>query len=802
MLLALLALLQAPPAVVAPGDPARAIPSAGPDPTVVHDGRQGQLAVRIPRLTETVTVDGVLDEPVWSQAAVLSGFSHFQPIEGVPAIDSTEVLVWYSPTAIHFGIRAREPHGEVHATLADRDRIFSDDVIQLLIGTFNDSRQAFMFAVNPLGIQGDGVMVERGNISGGGFGGGSAQAREGSDLSPDYVFASKGRLVEGGYEVEIRIPFKSLRYQARDEQTWQLHVLRQVQHSGFEDSWVPAQRATASFLAQAGTLEELKGLERGLTLDLTPELTGRLEGARTGTDRWSYDGSGPELGGTVRWGLTNNLTLNGTANPDFSQVESDVSQIQFDPRDALFFPEKRPFFLDGLEQFQSPFNLVYTRRIVQPVGAVKLTGKALGTDLGLISAVDDPVASATAADHPVVNVLRVQKDVGARSRLGVVYTDRIDGDNSNRVGAVDGRIVFGRSNLVFQLGTSRTREFGTTRSGPIWMARFSHSGRWFGVRYSFNGIDPDFRTRSGFVNRAGDANLTLTNLFTVKGRPGALVESFTPDISLYGTWTYDRLMNGYGVRDPKIHFNLNAVLRGGWQAGLSLLVEKFGYDPRIYGDYALEVAGAGGVGLDTIPFTGRNQTIPNRDYVFTMSTPEWQRFSANAFFLIGQDENFLEWASSEIIFSDFGLLFRPTDQLRIEGRYRQNQYKRRSDRTLVARQRIPRLKVEYQLARPLFVRLVGEYNTYEQDDLRDEQRTNAPILIYNRQTGQYERTTAFSDNVFRGDVLLSFTPAPGTVFFAGYGSTLAEPESFQFRDFHRQTDGFFLKASYLFRLGG
>lgn len=801
-LFALLALLQAPTTAVsaAPPSPAASVPSA--EAGGVHDGRQGQLQVQIPRIETEITVDGVLDELVWSEAARLTGFSHFQPIEGVPAVDSTEVLVWYSPTAIHFGIKAREPHGEVHATLADRDRIFSDDVIQILLGTYNDSRQAFMFAVNPLGVQGDGVMVERGNLAGGGFNSGTAQAREGSDLSPDYVFLSKGRLVEGGFEIEIRIPFKSLRYQAKDVQNWQVHVLRQVQHSGFEDSWVPAQRVNSSFLAQAGSLQGFRGLQRGLTLDVTPEVTGRYDGGRSAADRWDYDGKGPEVGGTVRWGVTNNLTLNGTANPDFSQVESDVSQIQFDPRDALFFPEKRPFFLDGLEQFQSPFNLVYTRRIVQPEGAVKLTGKAFGTNVGLISAVDDRVASFGEENHPVVNVLRVQKDVGSKSRLGVVYTDRIDGDNWNRVGALDGRMVFGKSSLVFQGGVGKTHEFGNTISGPIWMARFSHNGRWFGVRYQFNGIDPDFRTRSGFINRAGDANLTLTNLFTVKGKPGSLVESFTPDITLNGTWTYDRMMDGKGVRDPKLHFNLNGQLRGGWQVGVSLLLEYFGYDPRIYTGYALEVPGAGGVGLDTVAFTGGNQRIPNRDYVVSVNTPEWQRFSATAFVLAGQDENFLEWASSEIIIADVGLQFRPTDQLRIEGRYRQNQYKRRSDRTLAGRQRIPRIKVEYQIARPLFVRLVGEYNTEETDALRDEQRTQAPILIFDPDSGRYVKTTAHSDNQFRGDVLLSFTPTPGTVFFAGYGSTLQEPGSFKFRDFKRSSDGFFLKASYLFRLGG
>ena len=766
----------------------------------VYDGRRGDLVVLAPRLEADATLDGVLDEPAWAEAVVLTGFSHFQPIDGVAAEDSTVVRVWYSPTALYFGVRAREPHGEVHATLADRDRIFSDDYIQFLIGTFNDSRQAFMFAVNPLGVQADGVLVERGAAPAGGFGGGGAQARESADLSPDFVFQSKGRLVPGGYEIEIRIPFKSLRYQVGPEQTWQLHVLRTVQHSGYEDTWAPARRASASFLAQAGRLTGLTGLHRGLALDLTPEVTGRLEGERTPTGSWDYSRGGPDLGGTVRWGISNNLSLNATGKPDFSQVESDVSQIQFDPRDALFFPEKRPFFLDGLELFASPNNLVYTRRIVQPVAAVKLAGKALGTDLGVISAVDDPVASRTGQDHPFVNMLRVQRDVGASSRLGMVYTDRVDGGDWNRVGAADGRLVFGKSSATFQLGEGWTHEGGRDVAGPIWRATFNHSGHRFGVRYGFAGISPDFRSRSGFIGRTGDVNLQLTNLLTFTGRPGALVENFTPDITLFGTWTYDRFTAGDAVRDRKIHFNLNATLRGGWQVGASLLLEKFGYDPRIYTRYAVESPAPGG-GLDTVAFTG-TAAIPNRDYVFSFATPSWQGFSASLLTLFGQDENFLEWASAEIVFTDFQLLWRPTGKLRIEGRYRQNQYRRRTDNRLVARQRIPRLKLEYQLARPLFIRLVGEYNAYEQDSLKDDTRTGAPILIYNPASGVYERTRPIHANAFRGDVLLSFTPVPGTVFFAGYGSTLDDPRAFHFAEMRRRADGFFLKASYLFRLGG
>jgi len=357
------------------------------DPPTTYDGRAGKLAVRVPRLEAEAVLDGTLDEPVWGEAARLTGFSQFSPADGVPAADSTEVLVWYSPTAILFGIRAFEAHGAVHATLADRDRIASDDHVQILLSTFDDGRQASVFAVNPFGVQSDGALVETGSTSGNGFNN-NVVRREKPDLSPDFVFESKGRVTEYGYEVEVRIPFKSLRFQPKPEQSWGINIVRQVQHSGHEDSWAPAKRASASFLAQSGRLVGLKDLRRGVVLDVTPSLTSRSTGTR-GISGWDYAGGGPELGGTVRWGITNNLTLNGTANPDFSQVESDAQQFAFDPRQEIFFSEKRPFFLDGIEQFTTPNQLIYTRRIIQPVAAAKLTGKAFGTDMALLTAVDD-----------------------------------------------------------------------------------------------------------------------------------------------------------------------------------------------------------------------------------------------------------------------------------------------------------------------------------------------------------------------------------------------------------------------------
>src|SRR5881409_3573849 len=383
-----------------------------------YSGRDRQLDVRIPRLEAEVVIDGDLSDSVWAHAARLTGFSQYSPNDGVPAADSTQVLVWYSASAIYFGIRAFEQHGRPTVTWASRDQIFGDDNVQILLGTFHDGKQVLMFAVNPLGIQGDGSLVEGANVTAGGFIGSAVVGRKQPDLSPDFVFQSRGRVTDWGYQVEVRIPFKSIRYQPQQPQDWRLNIVREVKHSGFEDSWFPARRASATFIGQSGNLIGLSGMHRGLVVDINPEATGKATGAPTATG-YTYDTGNPQIGGNVRWGASDNLNLNGTIKPDFSQVESDAGQLAFDPRQALFFPEKRLFFLEGSELFQVPQGLIYTRRIVQPVAAAKLTGTAFGADFGLLSAVDRRFASATGLDHPVINLLRAQRNLGGRSRIGL-----------------------------------------------------------------------------------------------------------------------------------------------------------------------------------------------------------------------------------------------------------------------------------------------------------------------------------------------------------------------------------------------
>jgi hypothetical protein len=766
------------------------------NPATTFVGRENQLQVRLPRVEASsakTTIDGSLDEPQWQQAAVLTGFSQFAPHDGIPAVDSTQVLIWYSPTAMYVGVRAFEAHGAVHATLADRDKITADDNVQLLLGTFHDRRQVYVFAVNPLGVQMDGTIVESGPISGGGWTP-TLTGRAAPDLSQDFVFASKGRLTEYGYEVELRIPFKSLKYQSSDVQSWDINIVRQVQHSGYEDSWVPAKRSNASFLAQSGTIDGLTGLDAGLVLDLNPIVTRKATGA-SGENGWGYTHPRPQVGGNLRYGVTNNLTLNGTVNPDFAEVESDASQIVLDPRQSLYFPEKRPFFLDGLDQFNVPNRIIYTRRVASPRGAVKLTGKVAGTNVGFLSAADDRASSPLGANVPYYNILRAQRDVGSQSRVGMAYTDRVMGADYNRVADVDGRVVFGDVYAgAFQYAESYDKTAGAVTNAPLFEASLTRNGKHYGFRHVVRGIDEQFRPLSGFISRPGLAYGVLEHRGTWFNEPGKRLETLTGQISFDHQWQYSHFGHG-DAQDKKLHLSASAGLRGGWTLGTGVYWETFGWDQQLFRNYQIERTV--GRRVDTIPFTGVGR-IPNRDYVFTLSTPQWPRFGASVIYIAGQDENFFEWAQANIHYLSLSANYRPTEQLRVASTLVYQDYWRRTDGSMVGRNTIPRVRAEYQFSRAIFLRLVGEYALSEHDDLRDETRTFFPLII--------DGTKAIAERSasFRGDALFAYQPNPGTVLFLGYGSqATAAPdplERFEYQSLLRTSDYFFVKVSYLFRM--
>ena len=757
----------------------------------VYSGRAGQTSALAVRLDDSVTVDGRLDEPAWGKASRLTGFSQYLPVDQRPAADSTVVLVWYSPSAIHFGIRAYESHGEVRATLADRDRINGEDHVQIHLDTYHDGRRTFVFAVNALGVQADGIRTE---------GQGSTSPMPGFgnvDLSPDFLFDSKGRLTDWGYEVEVRIPFKSIRYGAGERQDWGLQIIRQVQHSGFQDTWTPTRRGSAGFVSQEGTLRGLHDLRRGLVLDINPVVTNLTTGAPAadGSGRWRHDNR-PEPGGNVRWGFLPNLTLNATIKPDFSQVEADAQQIPADIRFPIFYAERRPFFTDGIEFFDMPNPLIYTRTIVKPAVAARVSGKIGHTDVAVLSAMDDKSLSADGATNPLFNIVRLRRDLRRSDWLGLTLTDREEGRDYNRVASTDYRTVF---NSIYQinaqLALTESMQSGAASSGALWDVAMNRTGRRFGMRYQVNGVTPSFEARAGFIPRTDYVHTSWTQRVSVLGAVGAWMANWTLRPSLETYVPYHDFFAGKYPLETKVTVFNDFVFRGGWDLFIQPHIETYAFDPRVYAGYS--VLRPRGAATDTVPFrvSSRVHMIGSE---LRVTSPQWLGLQFNAGGYAGTAPEFYETALARRADLSAGADWRPTARLRVSPTFTRTRSWRTADGSTIIRADIPRLKLEYQVTRAIFFRYVGQYDAERRDALRDP-RSGLPLEV-DRGNGTLALAGATQSNVFRNDWLFSFQPSPGTTFFAGYGATLEEDESFRFRSVQRTSDGFFLKFSWLFRM--
>jgi hypothetical protein len=768
------------------------------DSSLVYGGRANRTHVDIPRIDTVASIDGTLDEPVWRRAARLTDFSQYQPVDGRPADEPTEVLVWYSADAIYFGIRAREIHGNVvRATHANRDNIDSEDQIQILLDTDNARQIAFLFGVNPYGVQQDGT---RSAQFAGGAGGPSATGGgfrninplEGSvDLNPDYFFESKGRLVEGGYEVEVRIPFKSLRYQDAKVQSWGIHILRRVQHSGFQDTWAPAIRANANFLAQSGTLDGLHDMKRGLVLEATPTATAHADRSPTLGNGRDYQKKA-DLSGDARWGIRQNLTLNGTINPDFSQVEADVGQVLLNERFALFYPEKRPFFLDGLELFDSPNQLIYTRHIVAPLGGLKLAGKLGGTNIASMIVADDRQYSWAGNHSPLFGVSRIRYDYGSSNTLGAVLTTREDGANFSRVAAGDFRFYHSKLYFAqFQAAESWTDSLRNRQNGSLYQADWDRTGRAWGFHYTLRSLDPGFKAAAGFVNRTGIIEARAFNRLSFYGAQGALVQTYGSFFGLGRIW--NNVRGSHGLAETSEQILPSATLRGGWNLSGAVTHAYFAFDPALYSGLTVQRSvGTSIVVIDTAAFT---VPPPEKDQwggSFRVTTPTYRHFSGTASVTESQVPIFSEAAPGNSSRIDAALDLRPTTAIRSSVSFSRLTIARKSDGSRFSSETIPRIKVEYQVSPPIFLRLVSQYAARSRSPL--EGRNGNPILV----NGVLD--TGSTMNEFSTDWLFSYRPVPGTLVYLGYGSALEEPREFRFQNLRRTRDGFFGKISYLFRL--
>ena len=769
----------------------------------------GRAAVTLPRADATIQVDAVLDEPVWAGAVRLGGFWQYEPVDGLRAEDQTEILAWYSANAVHFGIIAHDrAPSSIRATVADRDAIGGDDRVVLYLDTFDDQRRAFFFGVNPLGVQSDGVRTEGGVGAGNMFGGVT-------DESPDYLWQSAGRITETGWVAEIRIPFESLSLPSDEPQSWSFQALRNVQRTGHTYAWTDARRAAASFLLQAGRFEGIVGIVRGVTLEAQPFVTLNLDRQRfedplaDDFGDMGDDGIEPDVGANLHAGFGAHA-LDLTVNPDFSQVEADAARVTTNERFALFFPEKRPFFLEGIELFATPNQLVYTRRIIDPIVGAKGAGKIGPFGYAAISAIDEGGGGGDFRQPDALfNIARLRADFGTNSLAGIALTDRtefgeagdsIDTRRYNRVLAADVRHVF--AELYFleaQIAQSFTGHDGLgSRDGLLWDLTYDRTGRLWGFNYRLEGVSPAFDADAGFINRSDYVSLRAFNRLRLYGEPDDLVQTFTVFGGGERLWSYGRRVGDNdaffegGLLEPiegGENVNFQARLRGGWDVQLSPGRSFVVFDPLEYQGFSVD-DGAGGT----------EGYVPLRRFSgwgigLDIDTPTFQTWEAGFAVDIGETAIFREGAEGFVTQLEAGVGLRPTPWLRmgVEGAWQR--ITRQRDDSEFATAFIPRVQAEVQPSRALFFRVISEWTDEDRAALVSA-RDGEPLL-----TGGVP-AAAFEGRGLRLDLLASYEPTPGTVAFLGYGATFGAGDAFAFRrdDVIRREDGFFAKVAYRWRL--
>lgn len=521
-----------------------------------------------------ITVDGSLDEAAWDDAVVIDLPYEFFPGDNTPSPVRTECRAAFGRNSLYFGCTAHDPEpARIRAHFGDRDRLFDDDHLVFLIDPFDDQRRAFQFRVNPLGVQTDAV-----------FGEGL------EDFSWDAIWRSAGRVTDEGYVVEVAIPLTSLRFPRTDEhQSWRIIVERSYPRSvrhRFRSAKI--ERNAPCVLCRADRLTGLHGVEPGNGLELSPTLT------TSRTDRREVFPAGPLVAGgadlgpglDMRWGISPNVSLNATLNPDFSQVEADVAQLAVNERFALFFPEKRPFFMEGSDLFQSPLSLVFTRTIVDPDAGLKLTGKEGAHAFGVFAARDrvntllfpsNRGSRSALLEEPVSSgVVRYRRDLGQSSTLGVLYTGRSGASYHNHVAGVDGAIrLSGAGRIRFQYALSDTdypdslgARFGQSpdafRGGNL-LAQYAHNSRnWNGV-LQYQDVGTRFRSDAGFVPRADVQGVSAVVERLVWGRTGGWFSQFSfTGIGMYLTDQEGNLTDQLAAFRAEYHGPMQSLFRLGW----------------------------------------------------------------------------------------------------------------------------------------------------------------------------------------------------------------------------------------------
>ena len=477
------------------------------------------LAIAVPLVEEPIAIDGALDEPAWAGAAVIEDFVTVRPTEGAAPSHPLRVRIFRDERRLYVGFEAFDPDpGGVRATLSDRDDIFDDDFAGIVLDPFRDQRRAFLFFANPLGVQADCVNVDGGR---------------GDDCTWDAVYSSAGRVTATGYTIEMAIPFSGIRFD-RENDEWGFGVTRTTKRNGEQVAFPAIRDSLGSFHRQLAVLTGMRGIPVRAAYEVIPELTVR-SGAGDATDA--------DAGITAKVARAG-VAIDAAFNPDFSQVESDAARIAFNERFSLYYREKRPFFLEGRELFVTPWEVVYTRSIVDPQYGVKLSGKSGATSFALLHALDEtPAPSVLDETHwspdtyrgkpAVTSIARVATDLSSRATVGLLATDKQVNGGWNSVAGVDGSLqATERIRIASHVMWSSTEhpDDGGAVSGSVAKIRFMRSGRRFDWFSWYEQVSPGFRAEVGFMPRASyrEVGLQPAWRFETGAKTGLLAVNVEP----------------------------------------------------------------------------------------------------------------------------------------------------------------------------------------------------------------------------------------------------------------------------------
>lgn len=691
-------------------------------------------------------IDGVLDDAVWQAAKPWSDFKTSKPDYGKPVSEKTEIYMAYDRENIYFAFRGLdiEP-GKIKTSMARRDNIDSDDWIGVAVDTFDDQQNGYIFVVNPSGIQMDGMLDQNGN----------------GNTDYDMVWYSAAKISNDGYTAEMAIPFKSIRYPFKKELTMGIMGIRVIVRKS-EQAFFPEFRPDrGSMLAQMRKVI-LTDVKYERNYEILPAVTfSQSNLQRDGV--WQRDNRQFDFSLTGKLGITSDLTLDAAYNPDFSQVEADAGQIDVNLRSSLYYSEKRPFFLEGKENFsmaapmeQDPlYAIVHTRAIVDPLFGFKLTGKVGRRDMiSSIFALDEfpgQLASEEgdtklAGRNAAFTIFRYKRSLNKDSFLGGFYTGREFAGSYNRILGADGRFRLTPSSILeFHAFGSLSRDGSGTDSlgGSAVGVRYNYNTRKWYIETGFNDISKDFRTDVGYVSRVG-----LTTL------PWLIIRSFYPCSNFFQK--IEPFYWGYLARDR---------FSGLYETG-NVFVVRFSM-PR--------------------------QSQIRFDAIVGNEVFADQRFTINAWRIQGYtqilNQLYLEASvrRGDLIYYDlddpfqgkgtiasFGLMFQPVEKLNNYFSVSFTDFFRKADAQKIYDYTIVRNRLTFQFNKYLFLRGIAEYNAY------------------------YKKLNV--------DLLASFTYIPGTVIYVGYGSAYEklkwqqdERDYFPADDYLQTRKSFFFKASYLWR---